>query len=185
MEKKNFLDGMARLMVAFPGQVEADKSELRSAVYLEALAGLTNAQWDLAVKRAIATEKWFPPAALLLEYAGESKTQRKTKAVEAFSAMFDGTYWLAEIGRSRLVEKFGPVAYQALIASGGPAAFDHARDSDRPFLEKRFLEAYEEAETELRRNGELTAVESLKQIPARVRGLIAGSVREFPAVVKR
>lgn len=69
MDKAKFMDGIGRLLLAFPdgNPGDLDKQDARIELYFEALkADLNDAQWDRAVKVALAG-RFFPRIGDLLD----------------------------------------------------------------------------------------------------------------------
>lgn len=144
------------------GRGEPDKAAkewaLRLKAYKTALSRrLTNEQWERAVEACLASCRFFPTPAEILEHAAPPV---ESSCAEAFEAVEWATvHRLLHSSRSvrgcecvedrydagLIRERLGEGAYRGFIAAGGERAFLTAKTSDRPFLLKAFREGYVEA----------------------------------------
>jgi len=150
--RREFADGIAALESVWPNRsLSREQSKARVAAYFDALGDLDGDTWRGAVLITLRT--WRP------RFYGDFPTPlelRQAVAPDASSAeagaMFElvmqcreyrpeGSVWSAR----KIREDLGPAAAEAFAAVGGHGAFAWVDVRDRPFLLKRFAEAYRAA----------------------------------------
>jgi len=97
---------------------------------------MNDQQWEKAVIRACASEKWFPPPAVLRKYGTEETrhnlTQEAIRAYEMVEARaFDGA--------ALFDREWGRAVQEAVAAAG---SWRWCSPDEEPWRRKRFIEAY-------------------------------------------
>jgi hypothetical protein len=139
MTDQAFAKGMSLLGI-LPGYQPSP--ELLEAYHL-VLGELSDAQWRLAVARALRQEKFFPPPSKLLDYANENPNQL-AMAAKIYEEIV-GHYEAGSMFSPRQVgEVYGIAARDAFIAAGGVRAFGWCEPKDEPFRRRDFVKAWQE-----------------------------------------
>lgn len=140
---------LARLKNA-PDPSDAEKWDLTLELYRTALRDLTDEAFALATYRAAREEEWWSaPATLrrLAGAAGQPPAALRAEAATLFQRVLSecgeylpnaGSYYSTSV----VVAKLGPAAGAAFRAAGGSDAFTSMLEESRPFVERRFVEAY-------------------------------------------
>jgi hypothetical protein len=149
IDRASFIEGMARLDVAFPTNADEKEKLARLTLYFEMIKLLEMDQWRHAVDDTIRTftpPPMFPPVAVLLRRFND---QRNVMASAEAARMFDkvvsavdyrlgGSFWSA----SRIQNELGSEAAHAFLAAGGDTAFRTMGERGGPFVKKAFVESY-------------------------------------------
>jgi hypothetical protein len=138
MTRDDMAKGMALLSTAFNRALTDELVEIYHGVIGPKLDA---ARWERAVRRALDSETFFPPPAVLLRY-GLAEGSPQARAVEAYDrilAEFEGG---RPMGPREVLQLLGRAAMEAFIAAGGHRAFTWCDPDDEPFRRKAFVEAW-------------------------------------------
>ena len=140
-----FQKGMQTLGQAFNRAITKEVLDVFGAVLSRRLS---TEQWGHAVTRALESESYFPPPAVLLRY-GAGDRGLAGAAGAACAAILE-CYENGERLTYRDVEqRFGKAAAEGFIAAGGDRRFAWCDPEDQPFRLKDFRAAYvEQAEVD-------------------------------------
>jgi hypothetical protein len=116
--------------------------ELMEAYHL-VLGKINDARWRIAIVRALAQEKFFPPPSKLLEYANENSGQT-TLAVSAYEKIIGYYEAGVELSPREVGEIYGIAARDSFIAAGGVRSFTWCEPKDEPFRRRDFVKAWQE-----------------------------------------
>lgn len=140
-----FAEGMGKLGAAFNRPL----TEAMLTVFGGVLSPrLSTEQWAHAVTRAIESESYFPPPAVLLRY-GAGDRGLAAAAGDAYQAIVDLFERGKHLGWRDVRERFGHAAAEAFIAAGGSKAFEWCEPTNLPFRLRDFKQAFvEQAEVD-------------------------------------
>jgi hypothetical protein len=145
IDVKAFRDGMDKLGRAFNRALTPEVLDVFGGILSPRLS---TEQWAHAVTRALESETYFPPPAVLLRYgAGDRGLSAAAGDVyqQIVSLFEDGRH----LGYRDVRERFGHAAAEAFIAAGGAHRFQWCEPESEPFRLKEFREAYvEQAEVD-------------------------------------
>jgi hypothetical protein len=142
---ESFRSGMKRLAATFNRALTTEVV----AVFAEILTPrLSTEQWAHAVQRAMESESFFPPPAVLLRY-GTGDRGLKAAAADAYDCIVSAYEDGHQLGYREIRDKYGLAAAEGFIAAGGERRFAWCEPSDQPFRFKDFKAAFvEQAEVD-------------------------------------
>jgi hypothetical protein len=124
-----------------------DAKELRSEIYVEALADLSDADLKAAVLLAIRSARpYYPTPGQLLELV-RPQVVVSAAITESAARDYENIVSLFEQGREPILSTMPQRVRVAFAAAGGRDAFEWCEPKDRPFRLKRWTDAYVEAAT--------------------------------------
>ena len=140
-----FEDGMKRLGRAFSREISKGVLDVFAGVLSPRLS---TEQWGHAVTRALESETFFPPPAVLLRY-GAGDRGLSAAAGDAYGQILALFEQGKGVGYRDVMDRFGKAAAEAFIAAGGFRRFSWCEPEDEPFRLKDFRAAYvEQAEVD-------------------------------------
>lgn len=145
IDLKAFGAGMMRLGAAFNRAITEPVLEVYGGVISPRLS---TEQWAHAVQRAIESEQFFPPPAVLLRY-GAGDRGLSAAAGEAYLAIVDHYTRGEKLGYREVLDLYGLAAAEAFIAAGGSHRFAWCEPEGEAFRLRDFKAAYvEQAEVD-------------------------------------
>jgi hypothetical protein len=145
IDLKAFRAGMEKLGTAFN---RALTDEVMTTFGQILSPRLSTEQWVQAVTRALQSESYFPPPAVLLRYGADDRGL--TAAAGSAYTLIVECYERGErLGYRDVEQRFGHAAAEGYIAAGGDRRFAWCEPEDEPFRLKDFRAAYvEQAEVD-------------------------------------
>ena len=135
---------------------------LMDAYYLTLGNVLTDDEWRVKIRQALAEEERMPvPAWFLRDRKAEVELGLTRAGISFFESILRGECTYGPVGgkwitHGSVERSLGDMAAEAFTAAGGEAAFLNARPQDLPFVQKRFVDAYKAAVLKEARKGELS-----------------------------
>jgi hypothetical protein len=145
IDVKAFKAGMEKLGAAFNRALTTPVLDVYGGMLSPRLS---TEQWAHAVTRAIESETYFPPPAVLLRY-GAGDRGLSAAAGSAYDLIVRCYERGESLGYRQVRDEYGLAAAEAFIAAGGDRRFAWCEPEDEPFRLKDFRAAYvEQAEVD-------------------------------------
>lgn len=182
---ERFALGMGLLQSRWPKQEIGPEL---SAAYAEYLADLTDDEFTIGVKRAVAELNFFPSAKEIKGFA-RPELPADVEAGAILTQILDDdevkTYHPsagAGLDLTKIGERYGMAAQMAVVAIGGVRRLARGvNDRDFPFVLDQFRDAYTGFAAEMRARGEVARLSGGSDTPA----AIGSTSRLFPDLPRR